>query len=249
MNATGAAGPPAPYNITVSPVAEVCLLGTADGDFWGRRLRDAGLFPVLSAGRAQLLIAAVSARFLGLRFRELPVAVFVAHTPDSPTAEGVFLAGAFSSRRLFAWAERCVNGAPYVHGKIELAVQLPASLQVSTAAAPLLCAQMSDESPARQPLGSGQDGFEGPIYLPARKRGEAPGSRLFYARTAGVTRTYAFLPADRVTLWPSPGYPVVQDLIDSGFRGHQWQLRADGVHSKSKTVKRNAERGAGNAEE
>ena len=84
--------------------------------------------------------------------------------------------------------------------------------------------------------------------MPARKRREADASRLFHGKIAGHTLTYACLLSDRITIRPSRRHPIFQALVDSDFRGRLWQLRADAVHAKSKTVARSAECGAGSAE-
>jgi hypothetical protein len=57
-------------------VNEVSLLGAADLENWRRRLEPEQLEPVAHEGRAQLLIIAADAKFMGLRFRELSFSVF-----------------------------------------------------------------------------------------------------------------------------------------------------------------------------
>ena len=89
---------------------------------------------------------------------------------------------------------------------------------------------------ARQSSRCEEGGWEGPVFLPGRERGKPGCGRLFFARIAGPTVTYPFLPArDLVTIRPSPGNEILQALKDSCFSGKEWALREDAIHSRSKT--------------
>ena len=59
-------------------VQEVSILGSADLGFWQQQLAGESLAPVNREGRAIVLIVSAEGRFLGVRFREVSVSVFVA---------------------------------------------------------------------------------------------------------------------------------------------------------------------------
>jgi hypothetical protein len=91
----------------------------------------------------------------------------------------------------------------------------------------------------REPSRCGEDGWDGPVFLPeGRHRGGRRG-KLFVARLRGYTRTYAFLPGtDSVAIKPSPDSEVLQALRESHFVAKEWIIRDDATHAKSKTYKR-----------
>src|SRR5690606_28624144 len=91
---------PADYITTITDVREVALWATADLGYWRERLRDEDLLPFDDGGRAALLLTAIDSKFRGISFRELSISVLVG---DGRSA---FLAHAFSSSRLLAFAER-----------------------------------------------------------------------------------------------------------------------------------------------
>ncbi len=88
---------------------------------------------------------------------------------------------------------------------------------------------------AREPPRRGEEGWEGPVFLPESRRGKG----LFFARIRGHTQAYPFLPGkDSVTIRPSPDSEVLQALVDSHFVAKEWVVREDAMHAKSKTYKR-----------
>jgi hypothetical protein len=222
------------YVADLKHVREVSLLGTADLAFWEGRLRPEGLAPAAQDGKAQLLVIAAEAKYLGLPFREVSFSVLVAGH-----AQAAFLAQAFNSSRLFAFCERAFFATPYYPGDVRVSAAVPASVEVRAGGA-LFRAEMQAgaEAPAREPSRSGEDGWDGPVFLPGGRGGKG---NLFFARLRGHTRTYPFLPwRDTVTIRPAPGAEVLQALVDSHFAAKEWLIRADAEHAKSKTYTRAA---------
>jgi len=87
----------------------------------------------------------------------------------------------------------------------------------------------------RKPSRCGEDGWEGPVFLPESRRGKD----LFFARIRGHTQAYPFLHGkDAVTIRPSPDSAILQALLDSHFVAKEWVVREDATHAKSKTYKR-----------
>jgi len=84
------------YDVEVSPVREVSLFATADWEFWRRRLEPEGVTPAAVDGRAELIIAGASARFKGIRFRELSFSVALCRTPGGPSRDALFMVRAFN---------------------------------------------------------------------------------------------------------------------------------------------------------
>jgi hypothetical protein len=227
---------PIKYQVEIRRVREVALLGTADLAFWAVRLKPEGVSPAEQGGRARLLLCAAELRFLGVRFRELSVSVFVRPAEGAACRDAAYLTHAFNSNRFFAFAERAFFATPYCHGDVRVDVAPPASFQVRKGCDIVLRAEMSAEASAsgRAPSRSGDDGWEGPVFLPGREK-------LFFARLTGHTKIYPFAPGkDVVKLNPSRGAEIVQQLADSGFAGEEWLVREDATHAKSKTVKRAA---------
>jgi hypothetical protein len=217
-------------------VHEVSLRGEADLDFWRDRRRREDLLPAEVDGRAQVLLIAADARFLGIRFQELSFSIQVSGSGAPARPAGAFLVHAFKSGRFFAFCERVFFRTPYSHGDVRLSASLPAAVQLVKEGQAVFQVQMADPRPqGREPSRSGEDGWEGPVYLPGEGR---PGP-LFHARIRGQTETYPFLAAsDSLLIRPAQGCEVLQDLLDSRFVVKEWAIRADATHAKSKTYPR-----------
>ena len=214
------------YIATITPVRELILAGSADLAYWRARLAVVGLFPHDDGGRAALTLSAISGRFRGLPFREFSVAVVAG--PEDGRADSIYLIGAFNSSRLLAWSERAFFRTPYELANIQLNEQPPARFEVSDAGQVVCTATMTG---ATEPPRHEAQEWQGRIYLPPR------GSRreLFYARLAGPTDVYAFGAADSLTIRPRPGDEVLGCLVESGFAGREWRVRAAAVHARSRT--------------
>lgn len=214
------------YISTITNVREVALSGTADLAYWQERLRSVGLDAYAENGRASLLLTAIESKFRGIPFRELSISVLV--SDDGLTASGAYLAHAFNSSRLLAFAERVFFRTPYHLAGLALEVRVPARMAVSANGYELFSARMgSQRSPARN-----EDNlFEGSIYLPG-------GRDVFYAHLSGAADVYLFDEADTLFFRPDSAGDIFAQLVDSGFTGGEWRLRAGAVHARSKTFKR-----------
>ena len=81
--------------------------------------------------------------------------------------------------------------------------------------------------------------WEGPIFLP-KTGGPCDSGKVFFAKIAGLTRTFSFAPTDGLTIASNQNSPVLQWLIDSRFKGVEWAVRETATHAKSKTMRRSA---------
>lgn len=229
---------PVKYVAELAPVAEVSLLGTADFAFWNDRLAKEGLVPAEADGGAKLLIAACAARYMGVRFRELSISVFV-RPPDGAERDAVYLAHAFNSSRLFAFIERTFFSTPYHHATIHVDVRIPAAIELIENDGVVFRAAMSATATSREPSRSEDVGWEVPIYLPGIGRGSNPRGDLFFAQILGYTQTYPFVPSsDVLTLTPSQSQSTFRWLQESNFSGKEWNIRANATHARSKTRRR-----------
>ena len=209
----------APFVATITPVHELILAGTADLAYWRARLAAVGLFPHDAAGRAVLTLSAIAGRFRGLPFREFSVGVVAGEEEGGD--DSVYLVGAFNSSRLLAWAERTFFRTPYEPANIRLNEQPPAGFTVSVAGQVVGAATLAAATPPRHEA----QAWQGRIYLPPR----GAHRELFYARLAGPTDVYPFGAADTLTIQPRPGDDVLGCLVESGFAGQEWRVRAAAV--------------------
>ena len=226
-------------NVEVRHVREVSLRGSANLQFWTDFLRDRDLRPAEKDGRAQLLIIAADARWMGLRFRELSFSVFVSAREDGSSEDGVYLIQAFNSSRFFSFVERTIFRTPYDHGSVQVKVSLPCSIGVTTDEGTIFEARMSSGSSLsrRASARDEEEQWHGPIFLPPMKP-EAP-ERVFFGKIRGCTQAYPFSSSDdEVTLKPPPGCPALEWLAESQLTLEEWRVRGDATHARSKTVKR-----------
>ena len=178
---------------------------------------------------------------MGVRFRELSFSVLVSRLEAGVRQDAAYLVRAFNSCRLFAFCERVFFSTPYFHGDVRVSASLPASMHLVKQGEVVFAAEMGADAsgPERDASRCGEDGWEGPVFLPASRRGKGRQGKLFVARLRGYTRTYPFLPGtDSVAIRPSPDSEFLQTLRDSHFVAKEWIVREDARHAKSKTYKR-----------
>jgi hypothetical protein len=116
------------YIAVLPHVREIALRGASDLAFWQDRLAADNLSPLDFGGQAHVLLSAIESRFLGVRFREITISVFARRDGDDGGQEGLYLALAFKSSRLFTSVERAAFSTPYHHGTIRVDSALPGSI-------------------------------------------------------------------------------------------------------------------------
>jgi hypothetical protein len=214
------------YLSTISGVREVALRGAADLAFWRAQLQAAQLEPYDEQGRASLLLTAIDARFRGIPFRELSIAVLVGD------GQAGYLAHAFNSSRLLAWAERVFFQTPYHLADLAVNERPPAGFSVSANGQTLMSARLRANAPAAR---QGDELWEGTLYLPG-------GQKLYRARLSGPATLYTGDPVDTLTIQPPSGDNILRQLVESGFEGREWLVRPAGAHARSRTFRRERSR-------
>jgi hypothetical protein len=223
---------PPKYDVQVFGACEVTLIGRANLEFWTGQLQATGLHPTEVDGQAELLITAVAARFMGIAFRELSVSLFVSRKSGGAARDGAYLIHAFNSLRFFAWVERTLFSTPYYAADVTVESAPAASFLVRRRGNLILHAAMEPRgAKLREPERLGEDGWAGPVFL--------PNGKLFHAKLAGATEVYPYCDPhcdDELTLVPTPDAAVVEQLQFSQFFGHEWHIRKNATHRKSKTM-------------
>jgi hypothetical protein len=232
---------PVKFVAALKGVREVSLLGTADLPYWQAALAKEGLAPAGRDGAAQVMVIAADARFRGIAFREVSFSVLVVPPADVPGREAAFLVAAFNSRRLFAFSERLFFSTPYRHADLVVSASAPVAIEVRRRGRLHFAAQMATDAadPAGRASDAAEDGWEGPVFLPAGGRGAKAPGRYFVARISGRTHRRAFAESkDSFTIMSSRDDAVFTALRDSGFVPREWAVRVDAAHAKSKTYTR-----------
>jgi hypothetical protein len=232
---------PVKWAAELAHVREVTLLGTADLAFWKHWLMQQDLRPSEHDGHAQLLIVAADSKYMGVCFRELSFSVLVSTQEVGVEQDAAYLVRAFNSCRLFAFCERVFFSTPYRHGDVRVSASSPVAVHLVKNGEVVFRAQLEADASGleRETSHRGEDGWEGPIFLPETWRGKGRQGKLFFARLQGDTKTYPFLPSkDLLTINPSPACDVLQALAASHFVAKEWVVREDASHARSKTYKR-----------
>lgn len=234
---------PVRWAAELAQVREVSLLGTADLEFWKEKLLQEDLLPSEREGRAQLMIVAADAKFMGFRFCELSFSVEV-RQQQRDRSDGAYLLRAFNSNWFFAFCERVFFATPYNYGDVRVSVSLPASIHLVHQRKDAFQAELRADPSGlrREPSRCGEESWEGPIFLPKRlheQQKQGSQGNWFLARIRGHTLTYPFIAGqDSITLRPGPDSEFLQDLLDSHFVPNEWAIREAATHAKSKTYKR-----------
>jgi hypothetical protein len=217
------------YISTIKNVREIALSGTADLTFWQAKLRPQGLIPFAIDGNAALVITATKAKFMGIGFKEVAIAVAVAAPDDPAVQRGQYLAYAFNSSRLLAFAERLFFQTPYYPAEIEVEDHT-ASITVRDQASVIFKAAIA-ESTARERRENSV--WEGKLFLPRDAAKPTIPGKYFVARLAGETDIYPASAADTLVLKPPQPDHICQELIESGFTANEWRTRSNAVHARS----------------
>jgi hypothetical protein len=228
---------PVKWAAQLAHVREVSLLGTADLDFWKERLQKEDLLPSEQDGKARLLVIAADSKFMGLRVRVVSFSVLVSRPGEQTQRDAALLILAFNTIRFFAFCERVFFSTPYSHGDVRVSTAIPTSMQLLKGGEVVFGVAMHADAsaPVREPSRSADDGWDGPVFLPARRPGQG---NVFFARIRGHTRTYPFRHTDTLTIKPSQASEILQALVDSHFAPEEWIVREDASHAKSKTYRR-----------
>jgi hypothetical protein len=222
MSDRAAEATPPPYLSTLTGVREVALAGVANLAYWRDQLQPARLVPWDDGGRASVLLTAIDARFRGISFRELSIAVRVGDGRDA------YLAHAFNSSRLLALAERVFFQTPYHLAAPVVDERAPAGFSVSAGGQTLFSArQRANVGPA--PPASVE--WQGAIYLPG-------GDKVFYAWLGGPAVVYPWAAGDQMTITPPAGDNIFRQLVESNFEGREWLARPAAIHARSRTYRR-----------
>lgn len=221
------------YIATVKNSREIILFGTADLQFWTRKLKPENLSPAERDGQSQVMIAAVESRWLGVRFCEFLVAVLTETNQKQGAMPSYYLVAAYNTSRAFTFIEQRYFQTPYQHAEIEVHLTSHHSeIKLRRRSAELILA--SQQLPGTAPPVSTD--WEGVIYLPPRYPNV---SKLFYARMGGLTQIRPFQSGqDQLHLTPTPTDPVMGWLLESQFAGFEWHTRNAATHSRSETFDR-----------
>lgn len=224
------------YVADITGVREVTVVGTADLAYWRQSLQPLGYAPLEIEGAAQLIVSGTDARFKGIPFREVSMAVRIEPVSDSPAEHSFYFLQAFNSCRCFAFVERRMFSTPYLHGEVETKVDLPARVQLREGEKTLLTLEMASLGSPRIPASTGMDGWNGALFLPPKKRDPAAVRRWFLAKISGETESYPFEPASDVwKVQATAQIPALGWLGESGFMPRTWMLRKSAAHAKSET--------------
>jgi hypothetical protein len=205
------------WDVSVEPVAELCLLGSADAAWATALLAPEGLAPKLEGGRALLSICGSEARFGGRSFREGILGL--------QTTDGLYMVWALNSIPSYAWVERKRNRSPYDTGHVAFrADHRGALLELSGEGRTRLSARGPAPQGAAQPRS-----YAGRIHQ--------PGHSYFDAELVGEALLLPFGPDSSWSLGPED-HSLVRQLRAADFQPQQWMWREAGRHSKTKTMDR-----------
>lgn len=216
------------YVAEIKNVREVCLVGSADFEFWATHLGKMRLSPTSFGGAARVFISVVKLKWMGIAFEELSIAVPI-DSPDAST-ESVYLVSAFSTSRLFAWCERMLFQTPYEHAPITMEAEQPWSFELRDDAVPTISVQCRRVAPVE----TIEEDLSVSIFLPTANQGFD--RKLFYAKLSGSTQVAPFeATGGEFRLRTSVQQPAIQLLVDSRFTPIEWRVRPKATHARSKT--------------
>ncbi len=211
------------------------MIGTADFEFWRKKLSSEHVAPSEINGRTELIITAVASRWMGVRFTELTFAVSLSHESSSRSPSSVYLVTAYNTSRSFAFMERAMFQTPYVHGAVQVQCGSRPSFWLRQGTTNVLQVARRELS---CPKPSINEMLDWTIHLPTRSRKAQPTRNLFYARLSGLTDITPFIAsADTLKITESASQPVLGWLLESNFTGREWHIRNSATHARTKTYR------------
>lgn len=219
----------------VHNVTEVSLLGTADLDYWRKRLEPEQLEPVAAEGKAQLLLIAAEAKFLGLRFRELSFSLLARDVSGLTNLSGSYLIRAYNSRRSFAWIERTFFHTPYYCDDVIVESEPPS---FALGAPSRRLAAKLDYSSKNPNEVYELNTWQGPIFLPRSSGTTTAESKLFFARVwKGRVKIPFDQNGDKFFMNDASETPCAEWQA-SNFSPRTWVCGTEASHAKSKPYTR-----------
>jgi hypothetical protein len=219
----------------VHNVIEVSLLGTADLEYWRKKLEPEQLEPIPLNGTAQLLIMAANAKYMGLRFRELSFSVIARDTSGLTDLSGSYLIRAFNSRRSFAWVERTFFHTPYYCDDVTVESEPPS---IGLGAPRQRLAAKLDYSSKNPNEVYDLNTWQGPVFIPRRSGTAVADSNVFFARVWNGRVEIPFdQNGDKFSINDASETPCVE-FQASNFSPRTWFCGTEATHAKSKTYTR-----------
>ena len=223
---------PVKYIAQLKRVREVGLWGDAELSWWRDHLAGEGLEPVEADGRARVVVTGLDAKWMGIPFRDVSVAV-VARRRCAPAETGLLLARAFNASRFMAGVERWWFHLPYqFRADLHVGLGDAGEIRLGDRSAVDLVAELGARESSGEP--AEEMGYTGPLFLPGG--GDRTRRRWLMVRIHGMTSTFDFDAAlDRFEVGSGCTDPILAGLRDSHFRGVQWHVRRSDTHARSKT--------------
>jgi hypothetical protein len=219
---------PVKYIAEVKNVREICLVGSADFEFWRTHLGPLGLTPTNFAGHARVLVSVVKLKWMGIAFEELSIAIPI-DPPDASTPS-IYLASAFNTSRVLAWCERTFFQTPYEHAQIGMQAEQPWSFELRDNTRDTLVVQCQRAAPTV----TVEDDWTGSIFLPTARRSSR--RKFFHAKLSGAVHVAPFAATSaEFKLQSSLKQPAIHLLVESHFAPIEWRVRPNAIHARSKT--------------
>ena len=226
---------------TVTGVDEVSIVGRASLSTWAERLAPLDLEPIDRDGEAEVVVITGDLKW-GIRFRELSIAIAArpASERSAPAlGEGVFLAQAIQTSRLFSWCERTFFRTPYRFGAVELSCDPPRVVAKVGTTEVLSFTRSGAERPTETTT---DRNWNAPIFLPERRfhaSDDDRSRRYFVGRIEGEAQVSPFLEeSDAFHIGGHAELPILEVLRASRYRPVEWVVRRAGTHAKTKTARR-----------
>lgn len=213
------------YATVVEPVLEITLICQGNVDPWQRLLTTEGFTLPPSQDKIEIILSAVEARYMGVKFRELSCSLRIDETQ-------AFLVHAYNSNSLFALAERAFFRTPYYHGDLRVNSH---HIRLTNQGKPLLEASLPETAPVSH---SQEETNRWQIWFPSALRKQPTIPHYFNAKLEGYTRYYQ-VPANPSVMLLGVGLPDnLKPLRESEIIIEKWLVRDRARHSKSQTLTR-----------
>ena len=209
------------YITVVEPVLEVSLIGNASRESWQSLIQKENL--VVEGNTLEIILSAVSAKYMGIPFRELSVSLRL-------NEDEFFLIHAYNSLWWFALAERKFFRTPYYSADIQVA---PHYIQLSKGQNRVFEAKLAD---ATKVIEDTAERNTWKIHLPRKLRKQAHQAHCFHAILEGATQYYDLASLQTTVSTQGHSEAVFATLAQSDFTVRQWLVREKARHSKSKTM-------------
>jgi hypothetical protein len=225
------------YKYVREGIKEFIVVGSASAEHWENILYPQDLSPKRNRDRVPIRLSHTLSSWMSKWYFELRVYVELSMSHHQHNEEGLYLVWVMNTSPFISFIERTFYNMPHRSGQVAMQLEKPPVAQVKVEDQYLWQGKISsrEDKLRDHEIYTEKQLWQGPVFLPDKKRGLKTDRRFFEASFEGQTKILPFSEqVDSFTLSDSLNHPLGHHLNESGFRIEQWHLRHAATHKRTR---------------